>query len=172
MGMCCLAPFTGISLPHVIALICHLRMRPPKDSPVMHSGNCNKNKTNQMAKPWRRRTNFFPDVHAWLFGTRTLFQDVSGSCKGAHSSPTNAQPHTHTLPIQPPAQLQQCLVIFPQALRCDDDISVLQAWLAVSAWPPQGVASKVVQHILEAVGLATKTIPPRAVRHCISKQLD
>ena len=97
MGMCCLAPFTGISLPHVIALICYLRMRPPKqDSPVMHSGNCNKNKTNQMAKPWRRRRNFFPDVHAWLFGTRTLFQDVSGSCKGAHSSPTNAQPHTHT----------------------------------------------------------------------------
>ena len=124
----------------------------------MHSGNCNKNKTNQMAKPWRRRTNFFPDVHAWLFGTRTLFQDVSGSCKGAHSSPTNAQPHTHTLPIQPPAQLQQCLVIFPHALRCDDDIAVLQAWLAASAWPPHGVASKVVQHILEAVGLATKTI--------------
>ena len=114
--------------------------------------------------------NFFPDVHAGLFGTRTLFQDVSGSCKGAHSSPTNAQ--THTLPILPPAQLQQCPVIFPQALGCDDDISVLQAWLAASAWPPQGVASKVVKHMLEAVGLATKTIGPTAVRHCFSKQLD
>ena len=132
MGMCCLAAFAGISLPHVIALLCYLTRWPPNnDSPVMHARNCNEPATNQMA-------NSFPDVHAWLSGTRTLFQGVSESCKGAHSSPTNAQTHTCTDPGWADCLLSsrlgscnRCLIIIPQALMCDDlgDLALSQAIL-------------------------------------------